>query len=119
MKKYKYYIRIISICFGLMQISCVSTRVEASPYQDTMENVECQTRSNWSYLWGLVVKKVDVNPATEGVLCPCREEAMTWVEVKTSTTDFLLTLITLGTVNHRSVSYGCSRPTGGDGGLDN
>ena len=102
-----------------MQISCVSTRVEASPYQDTIENLECQEVSNWSYFWGLKVKKINVNPADDAVICPCREESMNWVEVKTSTTDFLLSLITLGTVNHRSVSYGCARPSEGDGGLDN
>ena len=98
--------------------SCVSTRVEASPYQDTAVNIECQTKSSWSYFWGLKQKRVDANPEVAGTVCPCAEGAMTWVVVKTSFGDHLLSLITLGTVNHRTVSYGCARPQNGDGGLD-
>lgn len=103
----------------LTSSSCVSTRVEASPYQDSVENLECHTESSWSYFWGLKQKRIDANPETEGAVCPCREGAMTWVVVKSSITDYLLSLVTLGIVNHRTASYGCARPKDGDGGLDN
>ena len=43
---------------------------------------------------------------------------MTWVQTKSSLGDFLLSLVTVGTVNHRTVTYGCARDQGGDGGLD-
>lgn len=98
--------------------SCVSTRVEANPYQDGAVNIECQTKGSWSYAWGLVQKTVSANPEIEGTECPCRNKAMTWVETKTSLGDFALSLITIGIVNHRTVTYGCARGQGGEGGLD-
>ncbi|WP_086476312.1 MULTISPECIES: hypothetical protein [Arenibacter] len=103
----------------VISTSCVSTRVEASPYQDSVENLECRKESSWSYYWGLKQKRVDANPEVAGNPCPCREGALSWVVVKTSFTDFLLSSITLGIVNHRTVTYGCARPTDGDGNMDN
>lgn len=101
---------ILFVAVGLLSTSCVSTRVEASPYQDSVENLECQKESSWSYYWGLKQKRVDANPEVEGTTCPCREGAFSWVVVKTSFTDFLLSAVTLGIANHRTVSYGCARP---------
>ena len=99
----------------LAQSACVSTRIEASPYQDSVENLECQKESSWSYFWGLNQERIDVNPETSGNQCPCDEESLSWVVVKSSFTDYLLGLVTLGTVNHRTITYGCSRPQDGDG----
>ena len=102
--------------------SCVSTRVEANPYQDSVENLECQKKSSWSYWWGVApgsTKMVSANPEIAGTECPCTEKSMSWVVVKTSFTDVLLSMVTLGIVNHRTVSYGCARPQGGEGDLDN
>ncbi len=101
--------------------SCVSTRIEASPYQDGAENIECQRKSSWSYWWGVApgsTKMVSANPEISGTVCPCTEKAMSWVVVKTSFTDFLLSLVTLGIVNHRTAIYGCARPQNGEGDLD-
>lgn len=109
---------LILFCCALAT-SCVTTRVEASPYQDSVENLECRTKSDWSYFWGLKQKRVDANPETAGTVCPCREGSMGWVVVKTSFTDYLLSLVTLGAVNHRTASYGCARPGNGEGDLDN
>jgi len=111
----------LTLFFAIMvsTSSCVSTRIEASPYQDSVENLECRTKSSWSYLWGLIQKRVEANPETKGTVCPCGEGAMSWVVVKTSFGDFLLSLVTLGTVNHRTATYGCSRPQNGEGDLDN
>lgn len=111
-------------CIGILLLSglsasCVTTRVESSPYQDSVENLECQIKSDWSYFWGLKQKRVDANPETAGTVCPCREGAMSWVVVKTSITDYLLSLVTLGIVNHRTASYGCARPHNGEGDLNN
>lgn len=117
-QKIELQIVIFAVMFSSIISSCVSTRVEASPYQDTAVNIECQTKSSWSYFWGLKQKRVDANPEVTGTICPCSEGAMTWVVVKTSFGDNLLSIITLGTVNHRTVSYGCARPNDGDGGLD-
>ncbi len=103
----------------LLPTSCVSTRVEASPYQDSVENLECRKESSWSYYWGLKQKRIDANPEVAGNLCPCREGALSWVVVKTSFTDFLLSSVTLGIVNHRTATYGCARPQNGAGDLDN
>ena len=102
----------------LFSVSCVSTRVEASPYQDSVENLGCRKESSWSYYWGLKQKRVDANPEVAGNTCPCREGALSWVVVKSSFTDFLLSSVTLGIVNHRTVTYGCARPPGGGGDLE-
>ncbi len=110
---------ILLTCFLIaLTSSCVSTRVEASPYQDSVENLECRKKSSWSYFWGLKQKRVDANPEVDGTVCPCNEGAMNWVVVKSSFTDFLLSLVTLGTVNHRTATYGCARPKDTGGGLD-
>lgn len=119
MRTVNVFLVAIALSLNTLTTSCVSTRVEASPYQDTFENLECQSHPSWSYWWGLKQKRVDVNPGTEGVVCPCAESSMSWVVVKTSLTDFLLSLATVGIVNHRTVTYGCSRPSNGEGDLDN
>lgn len=102
--------------------SCVSTRIEASPYGDSVENLECQRKSSWSYLWGIApgsTKTVSANPEIQDTICPCDEKALAWTEVKTTLPDFVLSLMTLGIVNHRTVKYGCARPQDGEGDLDN
>ncbi|MGB7393094.1 MAG: hypothetical protein WA913_01745 [Pricia sp.] len=119
MKKFRYaYVATIFVIL-ISTSSCVSTRVEASPYQDSVENLECRKESSWSYYWGLKQKRVDANPEVAGNECPCREGALSWVVVKTSFTDFLLSSVTLGIANHRTVTYGCARPQNGEGDLDN
>ncbi|RMB57591.1 hypothetical protein EAX61_10760 [Dokdonia sinensis] len=107
-----------AITLLLLATSCVSTRVEANPYQDSAENIACQKESSWSYFWGLKQKMVSANPEIPDTTCPCAEKAMSWVVTKSSFGDFMLSLVTLGTVNHRTVTYGCARPRDGDGGLD-
>ncbi len=114
MKSGKLFLLTLLIPMFMGNSSCVSTRVEASPYQDSVQNLECQTKQDWSYFWGLKTKRVEANPETEGTVCPCREGALSWVVVKTSLPDFLLSMATLGVVNHRKVSYGCSRPRDGE-----
>nr|WP_299070399.1 hypothetical protein [uncultured Allomuricauda sp.] len=116
MKK-KFYITVMGLLLMQGINSCVSTRIEASPYQDSVENLECQRKSSWSYWWGVApgsTKMVSANPDVEGTVCACHERAMSWVTVKTSFTDFLLSLVTLGIVNHRTAIYGCARPQGGE-----
>ncbi len=108
-----------ALAVTLLPSSCVSTRVEASPYQDSVENLECRKESSWSYYWGLKQKRVDANPEVAGNECPCREGALSWVVVKSSFADFLLSAATLGMVNHRTATYGCARPPIGEGELDN
>ena len=115
MKSKKKYVIGLLLFLTLVTSSCVSTRIEASPYQDSVENLECQKESSWSYFWGLNQKRIDANPETSGNQCPCDEGGLSWVLVKSSFTDYLLGLVTLGTVNHRTVTYGCSRPQDGDG----
>ncbi|MCM4151501.1 hypothetical protein DHD05_07865 [Arenibacter sp. N53] len=119
MKLYKIVFPTLVLFLSITQSSCVSTRIEASPYQDSVENLECRKESSWSYYWGLKQKRIDANPEVAGNACPCREGALSWVVVNTSFTDFLLSLVTLGIVNHRTATYGCARPQNGEGDLDN
>lgn len=122
MKSQRHFLPYCYIACALFLLSsitsCVSTRVEANPYQDGAVNIACQKKSSWSYFWGLKQKTVSANPEIEGTECPCRNKAMTWVQTKSSLGDFLLSLVTVGTVNHRTVTYGCARDQEGDGGLD-
>jgi len=120
MKSCKIKHLVFLLLAATLVVSCVSTRVEASPYQDSVENLECRKESSWSYYWGLKQKRVDANPEVAGPdECPCREGALSWVVVKTSFTDFLLSAATLGIANHRTVTYGCARPQHTDPSLDN
>ncbi len=116
-----HHLKFMALVFvlTLLPSSCVSTRVEASPYQDSVENLECRKESSWSYYWGLKQKRIDANPEVADNECPCREGALSWVVVKTSFTDFLLSSVTLGIVNHRTATYGCARPQNVEGDLDN
>jgi len=112
MKPYKLVFLALFIFLLLAQTACVSTRIEANPYQDSVENLECQRKSSWSYWWGVApgsTKMVSANPDIEATVCPCEERAMSWVVVKTSFTDYVLSLVTLGIVNHRTTIYGCAR----------
>lgn len=122
MKHLKLFL-ITLCCTTILLNSCVTTRVEASPHDTNVANMTCHVQSQWSYLWGLGGKeRVDVNPETEdkAIECPCREKALAWAEVKTSFTDVLLSIVTIGIVNHRTVEYGCVRPVnnGGDDDMD-
>lgn len=110
MKPNKIVFPALFLLLIIAQSACVSTRIEASPYQDSVENLECRKESSWSYYWGLKQKRIDANPEVAGNQCPCREGALSWVVVKTSFTDFLLSSVTLGIVNHRTATYGCARP---------
>ena len=119
MKPHTLKIVIFSLFLIITSSSCVSTRIEASPYQDSVENLECRKESSWSFYWGLKQKRIDANPEVAGNVCPCREGALSWVVVKTSFTDFLLSSVTLGIANHRTVTYGCARAQNAEGDLDN
>lgn len=119
MKPYKIIFLILFLFLIIAQSACVSTRVEASPYQDSVENLDCRKESSWSYYWGLKQKRIDANPEVAGTKCPCKEGALSWVVVKTSFADFLLGSVTLGIVNHRTAIYGCARPQNGEGDLVN
>ncbi|MEP0389860.1 MAG: hypothetical protein ABJD69_20285 [Dokdonia sp.] len=116
MKHFIYFLLIVFVFSTTF--SCVSTRVEANPYQDGAVNIACQKKSSWSYFWGLKQKTVSANPEIEGTECPCRNKAMTWVESKTSLGDFVVSLVTVGIINHRTITYGCARDQGGEGGLE-
>lgn len=114
----QHLIRTTIVLLFLGMSSCVTTRIEANPYQDSAENLECQRKSSWSYWWGIApgsTQTISANPELEGTVCPCAEKALSWVKVKTSFPDFLLSLVTLGIVNHRTTTYGCARPQGGEG----
>lgn len=121
MRKNQFHIVLCFLLIAFGASSCVSTRIEALPYEDSAVNMECQKKSSWSYWWGTApgsTKVVSANPDIEGTKCPCHEKAMHWTEVKTSFTDFLLSLVTLGIVNHRTAIYGCARPKDVEGTLD-
>ncbi|MEO1029948.1 MAG: hypothetical protein AAFX55_01005 [Bacteroidota bacterium] len=113
---------LLTLSLALLLISvtnCTSTRVVASNYGDTFAGNESYETDSWSYLWGMVKKDVSVEPdADDSDHAICDEGSLANVEVKTTFGGALLTIVTLGIVNHRKVSFACSRPSNGDGGLD-
>lgn len=103
----------------MVSTSCTSTKVIASNYDDTFSGNEYYETDDWSYLWGMVRKDVYVGKdGDDSKYGLCDEGSLANVEVKTTFGGALLTIVTVGIVNHRKVKYGCSRPSNGDGGLD-
>lgn len=106
------------IVFSISSIACVTTHVVANDHSSNISNEACQEVSQWKYWWGLggpdEIRVGEVNSDTK---CPCRDyklgakdvkSAMASVEVKNSFGDALLSLITLGIVNHRTVKFKCA-----------
>lgn len=92
--------------------SCTTVRVVANDHGGAPENSEPNQTDSWSYLWGLVQKQVDVKPdANNEDHDVCREGQLSWVETETTFGGALLSLITLGIVNHRKVKWSCATET--------
>jgi len=95
--------------------SCMSTKVIASQHSDDLDSEECQTISHWKYWWGIGGSdEIIVQPGSEDTKCPCENNALASVEVKSSLGDFLLNLLTLGIVNHREIKYECAETDEGE-----
>ena len=93
-------------CYGT---SCTTVRVVANDHGSTPENSQPNQTANWSYLWGLVQKPVDLKPdASTEDHDICREGQLSWVETETTFGGALLSLVTLGIVNHRKVKWSCA-----------
>ncbi len=116
----KAHVFLLSFCTILLaSTSCTSTKVIASNYDDTFAGNEYYETDDWSYLWGMVRKDVYVaKDGDDSKYALCDEGSLANVEVKTTFGGALLTIVTVGIVNHRKVKYGCSRPANGDGGLE-
>ena len=95
--------------------SCITTHVISNQHSDNIDNEECQSVSHWKYWWGLGgPDEILVGPNSEDTVCPCTNKAMASVKVKSSFGDYLLTAITLGIVNHRTVSFECAEVDNGE-----
>ena len=95
--------------------SCMSTQVVANHHSDGLDNEECQTVAHWKYWWGIGGSdEILLQPGSPDTVCPCESEAMASVVVKSSFGDFLLSFITLGIVNHRTISYQCAEVDEGE-----
>ena len=87
----------------------MSTKVIASQHSDNLDNEECQTISHWKYWWGIGGSdEILVEPGSDDTQCNCENSALASVEVKSSFGDFLLTLLTAGSVNHRKITFECT-----------
>jgi hypothetical protein len=109
-------IRYLLGIFVLVSISsCMSTKVIGSHHSDDLDNEECQKISHWKYWWGIGGSdEILVQADSEDTECPCVSNAIASIEVKSSLGDFLLNLITIGIVNHRTVSYECAETDEGE-----
>ncbi len=95
--------------------SCMTTHVISNQHSNNIDNEECQSVSHWKYWWGIGGSdEILVGPGSGDTVCPCANESMASVKVKSSFGDFLLTAITLGIVNHRTVSYECAEVDEGE-----
>ncbi len=107
MRKRKHYLLVLFVFMSFS--SCMSTKVVGNYHSDNIDNEECQTVSQWKYWWGLGGSdEILVQADSDDTKCPCPNNALASVEVNSSFGDFLLTLVTLGVVNHRTVSYECA-----------
>ncbi|MEL6811363.1 MAG: hypothetical protein AAFP76_08525 [Bacteroidota bacterium] len=93
----------------LLLSSCMSTKVIGSQHSENLDNEECQTVSQWKYWWGIGGSdEILVEPDSPDTVCPCIDGKLASVEVNSSFGDFLLTLVTVGIVNHRTVHFECA-----------
>ncbi|MDC7994045.1 Bor/Iss family lipoprotein [Altibacter sp. HG106] len=110
---------IANVAILMMCNACMSTQVIANYHSDTLDNEACHELSHWKYWWGIGGSdEVLVGPNSPDTDCPCANNAMASVEVKSSFGDFLLNFVTLGIVNHRTVSYKCAEVDEGEQGRD-
>lgn len=118
MKRIFYLIALISL-LSFSQ-ACHTTRVVASPHGDAPDFSECHETTNWSYLWGLQFKEVDVQPdVLDPDYCVCTEGRLSWAESRTTFGGALLSLVTLGIVNYRKVRWACAPEQHIDDDIDN
>ena len=95
--------------------SCMTTHVISNQHSDNIDGEECQTVSHWKYWWGIGGSdEILTGPDSTDTQCGCDGKAMASVKVKSSFGDFLLTAVTLGIVNHRTVSFECAEVDNGE-----
>lgn len=95
--------------------SCMSTKVIANFHSADADNEQCQTIQHWKYWWGIGGSdEIVVEPGSDDTQCPCPNKAIASVEVHRSFGDFALTLLTLGIVNHVTVTYECAEVDNGE-----
>ena len=82
--------------------SCTTTRIVSKYDCDTFANNPLNTRTTWSYLWGLVQPK-DINPN-----CDSRSNHMNKVAVKTNLGFTFISVVTLGIVMPQRVEWCCA-----------
>lgn len=113
---YRRLLILIAVLFSVLtNSSCMSTEIIANNHSENLDNEPCQTLSHWKYLWGFVGSdELFVGPNSTDTECACPNEAMASVEVKQSFGDFVLSLITIGIVNHRKVIYKCTESDDGE-----
>ena len=112
-KKLKRFALIFLLSIGMT--SCMSTKVIGDYHGDDLDNEECQTLSHWKYWWGIGGSdEILVGSDSKDTVCPCEDDSISAVEVKSSFWDFLLTVVTVGIVNHRTVSYKCTEVDEGE-----
>ncbi|MDH7444692.1 Bor/Iss family lipoprotein [Aquimarina sp. 2201CG14-23] len=112
-RKLKQYMLVLFVLIGMS--SCMSTKVIGSYHSNTLDNEECQTVSHWKYWWGIGgTDEILVQTESKDTECYCENNALASVEVRSSFGDFLLTLVTLGMVNHRTIKYECAETDEGE-----
>lgn len=95
--------------------SCITTEVIGSYHSDNLDGEECQQVSHWKYWWGIGGSdEIFVGPDSTDTVCPCEDGKLASTEVKSSFGDFLLTFVTVGIVNHRTVSFECAESDDGE-----
>lgn len=93
----------------------MTTKVIGSNHSDNLDNEECLSLSHWKYWWGIGGSdELVVQEGSQDTTCPCVTNGMASVEVKRSFGDFMLTLVTLGIVSHRTVNYECAETDDGE-----
>ena len=101
--------------FAMASYSCMTTNVIANQQTSSLDHESCQELSHYKYWWGLGKSdEIIVGTVASETKCPCINNSLASVAVESNFGDFLLNFITLGIVNHRTVSYKCSEVDEGE-----
>ena len=101
--------------FVMASNSCMTTNVIANQQTGSLDHENCQELSHWKYWWGLGKSdELIVGTVASETNCPCTTNSLASVAVESNFGDFLLNFITLGIVNHRTVTYKCTEVDEGE-----
>lgn len=101
-KNFRNVFFILMIILGASLYSCTTTRVVTKYDSDTFANNPLNSKTTWSYFWGLVQPK-DIHPS-----CDKRFNHLDQVAVKNNFGFVIISFCSLGIVMPQRVEWSCA-----------